>query len=128
LGPLDVIEILLLGQAPLPLVRVDRQAVEVIGAARQANCLRFPLGEGAVQVAGNGAPDLRHLQPLVVLRVQQMRRQILSIGALAAKRDHGRRSSSSRMTARITDSSSCARSMAAATCTSSPAPRLAESR
>jgi hypothetical protein len=71
-GALDVIEILLRGQPPLPLVGIDREAIEVIGAARQVVRQRLPFGERAVQVAGNGTPHLRHLQPLVVLRVQQV--------------------------------------------------------
>ena len=49
----DVIEILLLREPSLSLVRVDREAVEVIGAARQVVRLRLPFGERAVQVAGD---------------------------------------------------------------------------
>ena len=71
---------------------IDREAVEIIGAARQGVRLRLPFGERAVQVAGDGAAHLRHLQPLVVLRVQDMRREILPARALAAERDHGVRS------------------------------------
>ena len=106
LGAVDVIEILLLGEPPLPLVGIDRQAVEVIGASRQRVGLRLPFGERAVQVAGDGAPHLRHLHPLVVLRIKKVRGEVLPEGALAAERDHGARSIIFMSAARITVSSS----------------------
>ena len=106
LGAVDVIEILLPGEPPLPLVGIDREAVEVIGASRQRVRLRLPFGEGAVQVAGDGAPDLRHLHPLVVLRIKKVRGEVLPEGALAAERDHGARSIIFMSAARITVSSS----------------------
>ena len=106
LGAVDVIEILLLGEPPLPLVGIDREAVEVIGAPRQRVRLRLPFGERAVQVAGDGAPHLRHLQPLVVLRVKKVRGEVLPERALAAERDHGARSIIFMSAARITVSSS----------------------
>ena len=106
LGAVDVIEILLLGEPPLPLVGIDRQAVEVIGAPRQRVGLRLPFGEGAVQVAGDGTPHLRHLQPLIVLRIKKVRGEVLPEGALAAERDHGARSIIFMSAARITVSSS----------------------
>ena len=113
-GAVDVIEILLLREPPLPLVGVDREAVEVIGAARQVVRLRLPFGERAVQVAGNGPPHLRHLQPLVVLRVQQVGGEILPLRALAAERDHGARSIIFMSAARMIFSSSQAASTASA--------------
>ena len=94
------------GEPPLPLVGIDREAVEVIGASRQRVRLRLPFGEGAVQVAGDGAPDLRHLQPLIVLCVKQVRGEVLPERALAAERDHGSRSIIFMSAARITVSSS----------------------
>ena len=106
LRPVDVFEILLPGETSLPLVGIDREAVEVIGASRQRVRLRFPFGKGAVQVASDRTPDLLHLQPLIVLRVLKMRGQILPRGALAAERDHGARSIIFIRAARMTASSS----------------------
>ena len=83
--------------------------------------LRLPFGERAVQVAGDGAPHLRHLHPLVVLRVKKVRGEVLPEGALAAERDHGARSIIFMSAARITVSSSHAASSASAARLSSPA-------
>ena len=126
LRPVDVFEILLSGEPPLPLVGVDREAVEVIGASRQRVRLRLPFGKGAVQVAGDGAPHLRHLQPLIVLRVKKVRGEVLPERALAAERDHGSRSIIFISAARITVSSSQAVFIASAA--PAPATRLALSR
>ena len=68
--------------------------------------LRLPFGEGAVQVAGDSAPHLRHLQPLIVLCVKKVRGEVLPERALAAERDHGSRSIIFISAARITVSSS----------------------
>src|SRR5690348_341034 len=105
-GTLDVIEILLAGEPPLPLVGIDREAVEVIGGTGQIVRLRLPFGEGAVQVAGYGPAHLRHLQPLVVLCVEKVSGEILPESALAAERDHGARSIIFMSATRITVSSS----------------------
>ena len=106
LSAVDVIEILLLAEPPLPLVGIDRQAVEIIAAPRQIVRLRLPFGERAVQVAGDGSPHLRHLHPLIVLRIKKVRGEVLPEGALAAERDHGARSIIFMSAARITVSSS----------------------
>jgi hypothetical protein len=54
LGAVDIIEILLLGEPPLPLVGIDRQAVKIVAAPRQRVGLP-PFSEGAVQFAGYGS-------------------------------------------------------------------------
>src|SRR5665213_83229 len=114
LGAVDIIEILLLGEPPLPLVGIDRQAVKIVAAPRQRVGLRLPFGERAVQIAGDGSPYLRHLHTLVVQRIKKVRGEVLSEGALAAERDHGARSIIFMSAARITASSSHAVSRAAA--------------
>ena len=49
----------------------------------------FPLGERAVQVAGDGAAQLRDLDILVVVGVLQVGGEVLPQSALAGLGDHG---------------------------------------
>jgi len=39
--------------------------------------LRLPFSEGAVQFAGDGSPDLRHLHTLVVQRIKEVGGKVL---------------------------------------------------
>jgi hypothetical protein len=92
-----------------------------VARVRLTACALF--GERAVQIAGDRSSDLRHLEPLVVLRVEKMRREIPAQGALAAERDHGARSIIFRSAARMTASSSQATTSASAASLSPPATR-----
>jgi len=89
LGALDVVEVPRLGEPHLPLIRIDRKAVEVVCAARQRVGLHLPFGERAVQVAGDGTAHLRHLYSFVALCIKQVGGEVLPEGALAAERDRG---------------------------------------
>src|SRR5271166_964678 len=89
LNAIDVFEILLAGQLPLRRVGIDREAVEIIAAPGYRVGADFPLGERAMEVAGDGAAQLRDLDILVVVGVLQVGGEVLPQSALAGLGDHG---------------------------------------
>ena len=89
LGAIDVVEILRAGQLALRRVGIDREAVEIIAAAGHRMGADFPLGERAMQVAGDGAAHLGDLDIFVVVGVLQVGGEVLPHSALAGLGDHG---------------------------------------
>ena len=87
LGAGEKFKILLAGQMALLLIRAKGKAVKEFLAAGGAG-LGGPFGERAGQVAGDGSPDLRDFDDLVVERVHQVNSQLLPAAALVAFEDH----------------------------------------
>ena len=97
----DVIEILRPGERALRRVGIDREAVEIIAAARHGMGAELPLREGAMQVARDRATNLRDLDILIVVGVLQVGREVLAQSALAGLGDHGFRPRAWKQAARI---------------------------
>src|SRR5690606_18538350 len=114
LHPVDIVHVLRPRQLTLPEVRVDREAVEIVAALGETGGDGLPLGEGPVQIRRNRARNLRHLDKLVVERVQQMGGEVFAAAALARLGYHGERPSARRQAARISRRSRTASSSSAA--------------
>jgi hypothetical protein len=96
----DQLEIPLFRQPALPLVRADRHAVEIFLAVGRLR-LRVPLAEGAGEIAGDAAAHVGDLDALIVVRVEQMGRQLCAPAALACLADHVARRLAFRLRASI---------------------------
>ena len=89
LSAIDIIEILRAGQLALRRVGIDREAVEIVAAPGHRMGADFPLGERAVEVAGDGAAQIGDLDIFVVEGVLQVSGEVLPLSALAGLGDHG---------------------------------------
>jgi hypothetical protein len=83
----DQLEILLARQPALLLVGADRQAVEILGAVGRGR-LRISLLERAGEIARDAAAHIGDLDPDVIVRIEQMRRQLSAAAPLAGLADH----------------------------------------
>src|SRR5680860_1668620 len=77
------IKILFAGERTIGRVGIDGKTVKIFLAFRAIR-RGPPFLEGAMQILGNGAGNLRNINPLIVLGVEKMRGELLPATALVA--------------------------------------------